>query len=146
MRFHKSVHAVYNTEYHIVRTPRYRRKLFVKWVKEYLEKLLLNLEGLDGDIEVKKVNVRVDHVPMVVVIPPRVAVAAVIKYMKSVTGRKLRERFGYMRKAEYGRGGIWSRGYCVSAVGLNEKAIVSYVGHQEREDKGQLQPELKFSE
>ena len=47
-----------------------------------------------------------------------------------------------MNKAIYGRGGLWSRGYCVSTVGLNEKAIMDYVEYQYREDTGQLKLEL----
>ena len=77
----------------------------VKGVQEYLEKLFTNIE-LDEDIEVKKVNVLADHVHMVVVIPPRVSVANVIKYMKSASGKKLKEKFDFMKKAIYGRGGI----------------------------------------
>ena len=142
MRFRKSTHAIYNTQYHIVWTPRYRRKLLVKGVQEYLEKLLLNMDGLDVDIEVRKVNVQKDHIHIVVVIPPRVSVANVIKYMKSLSGIKLKEKFKFMRNAMYGRGGIWSRGYCVSTVGLNEKAIMDYVEHQYKEDTGQLELEL----
>jgi len=57
MRFRKSTHSAYNTQYHIVWMPRYRRKLPVKGIKEYLEKLFTNMEGIDEDIEVKKVNV-----------------------------------------------------------------------------------------
>ena len=72
MRFRKSTHSVYNTQYHIVWTPRYRRKLLVKGVKEYLEKLFKNMDRLDEDIEVRKVNVQKDHVHIVIVIPPRV--------------------------------------------------------------------------
>jgi len=141
MRFRKSSHAVYNTQYHVVWTPRYRRKILVKGVQEYLEKLFTSIE-IDEDIEVKKVNVLADHVHMVIVIPPRVSVASVIKYMKSQSGKKLKEKFDFMKKAIYGRGGIWSRGYCVSTVGLNERAIMDYVGHQYRDDAGQLKLEL----
>ena len=144
MRFRKSAHAVYNTEYHIVWTPRYRRRLLVKGVKEYLEKMLMHMEELDTDIEVKKVNVQDDHVHVVVVIPPRVSVASVVQYMKSNTGKKLKDKFEFMKKAIFGRGGIWSRGYCVSSIGLNEKAILSYVEHQGKDDSGQL--ELDFKE
>ena len=144
MRFRKSAHAVYNTEYHIVWTPRYRRRLLVKGVKEYLEKMLMHMEELDTDIEVKKVNVQDDHVHVVVVIPPRVSVASVDQYMKSHTGKKLKDKFEFMKKAIFGRGGIWSRGYCVSSIGLNEKAILSYVEHQGKDDSGQL--ELDFKE
>jgi putative transposase len=57
--------------------------------------------------------------------------------MKSQSAKKLRERFEFIRKA-IGRGGMWSRGYCVSTVGMNEKAILRYVEHQEKEDKAQI--------
>ncbi len=142
MRFRKSAHAVYRTEYHIVWTPRYRRKLLVKGVKEYLEKLIGNLDEVESDIEVIRVNVQADHVHVIMVIPPRVSIADVVKYYKSVTGRKLKEKFGFMQKAIYGRGGIWSRGYCVSSVGLSEKAILDYVKHQGAEDRGQQKLKL----
>ena len=142
MRFRKSAHSLYNTEYHIVWTPRYRRKLLVDGAREYLFEFLSRFEGLEPDIEVRKVNVRPEHVHLVIVIPPRVSVARVVQYMKSKTGKALKSRFPFMRKTIYGRGGIWSRGYCVSSIGLNEKAIMEYVEHQEKEDKGQLKLEL----
>ncbi len=103
----------------------------------------MNLEGLDGDIEVQKVNVQKDHVHMVTIIPPRLSISSVIQYMKSQSAKKMREKFDFIRSA-IKRGGIWSRGYCVSTIGLNEKAIMSYVEHQEKEDKGLLQLNLEF--
>jgi len=116
--------------------------MLLEGVSQYLEKMLMVLEGLEDDIEVKKVSVQVDHVHVIAVIPPRVSVARVVQYMKSMTGRLLKEKYDFMKKAIHGRGGIWSRGYCVSSIGLNEKAITSYVEYQGREDKGQLK--LKF--
>ena len=62
MRFRKSAHGVYNTQYHIVWTPRYRRRILGKGVREYLEEILKHMEGLEGDIEVRMVNVQIDHV------------------------------------------------------------------------------------
>ena len=100
------------------------------------------MDGIDEDIEVRKVNVQIDHVHIVMVIPPRVSVASVIKYMKSMSGKKLKEKFGFMKNTIYARGGIWSRGYCVSTVRLNEKAIMDYVEYQYKEDTGQLKLEL----
>ena len=138
MRFRKSVHSVYRTQYHVVWTPRYRRKLLVPGVKQYLETMLCNLEELDGDIEVKKVNVQIDHVHLVVVIPPRLPVSSVVQFMKSRTANALKAKFGFMSKAIFGRPGIWSRGFCVSSIGLNEQQILRYVEYQEKEDKGQL--------
>jgi putative transposase len=142
MRFRKSTHAVYKTEYHLVWTPRYRRKLFVAGVKEYAEKLLSHLEGLEEDIEVIRVNVQLDHVQLVIVIPPRVSVAKVVQFLKSQTGKLLKARFPFLRQAISGRGGIWSRGYCVSGIGLNEKEILADVAYQDHEDRGQLKLNL----
>ena len=62
--------------------------------------------------------------------------------MKSLSGKKLKEKFEFMKKAMYERGGIWSRGYRVSTVGLNEKAIMDYIEFQYKEDTGQLKLEL----
>lgn len=141
MRFRKGTHCVYRTEYHIVLTPRYRRRIFVTGVKEYLEKVLKHLDGMDDDIEVIRANVQLDHVHMVVMIPPRISVASVVQFVKSRTGKLLPERFPSIGKAIRG-GGIWSRGYCVSTIGLDERTIISYVEHQGREDCGAIQLDL----
>jgi putative transposase len=62
--------------------------------------------------------------------------------MKSQSAKKMRERFDFIKKA-IGRGGMWSRGYCVSTVGMNEKMILRYVEHQEKEDKAQITLDLE---
>ena len=142
MRFRKSTHAVYKTEYHIVWTPRYRRKLFTDGVKQYAEQVLTHLDELNEDIEVIKVNVQLDHVHLVIVIPPRVSVARVVQFIKSRSAKVLKNKFPFMQRAIWGREGIWSRGYCVSTVGLDEKEILAYVEYQGKEDAGQLKLDL----
>ena len=142
MRFRKSSHAIYKTEYHIVWTPRYRRKVFVRGVKQYTEKLIKHLDDLDPDIEVLKVNAQIDHIHAVIVIPPRVSVAEAIGFIKSQTGAALKLKFPFLQKTFWGREGIWSRGYCVSTIGLNEKEILRYVEYQDKEDRGQLKLSL----
>ena len=142
MRFRKSSHAIYKTEYHVVWTPRYRRKIFVSGVRQYAQKLLKGLDGLDPDIEVLMVNVPLDHVHMVIVIPPRVSVADTIQFIKSQSGKLLKAKFPFLENVMWGRSGIWSRGYCVSTIGLNEKEILAYVAHQDKEDRGQLKLNL----
>ena len=139
MRYRKSAHAIYKTEYHLVWIPRYRRKIFVKGVKEYTHKTLSYIPELDPDIEVIKVSVQLDHIHMVIVVPPRIAVADVVQFIKSQSAKKLKEKFPFLQKTYVSKEGIWSRGYCVSCIGLNEKEILAYVTYQEKEDKGQLQ-------
>ncbi len=113
----------------------------MRGVKEYFEKKIKGI-GLDGDIEVIKINAQPDHVHLVVVIPPRVSVAQVVQYMKSQTGSLLKAKFPFLQHLYTGRDGIWSRGYCVSGMGMGEKEILAYVEHQGKEDHGQLKLEL----
>ena len=109
----------------------------MKGVKEYFEKKIRGI-GLDPDIEVVKVNAQPDHVHLVIVIPPRVSVAEVVQYMKSQTGSLLKAKFPFLQHLFTGREGVWSRGYCVSGMGMDEKEILAYVEHQGKEDRGQL--------
>lgn len=138
MEFRKSNHSVYSTEYHLVWIPRYRRKVFVEGIKEYTEEILKHVPDIDPDIEVVKLNVQVDHIHMVIVIPPRISVADTVKFIKTQSSKSIRAKFPFFKKVYRGQAGIWSRGYCVSTIGLNEKEILRYVEYQAKEDRGQL--------
>ena len=94
-------------------------------MKEYTEKLLFHVPELDPDIEVIKVNVQEDHIHMVVVIPPRYAVARVVQYVKSQSAKVLKAKFPFLKKAYFSREDIWSRGCCVSSIGLNLLGLYS---------------------
>ena len=54
----------------------------------------------------------------------------------------MKRKFEYMRKAYWGVDGIWSDGYFVSTVGVNESVIQKYIQKQGQEDRGQAQLEL----
>ena len=117
----------------------------MKGVKEYAEELFYHIPGLDPDIEVIKVNVQVDHVHMVIVIPLRYAGVRVVQYIKSPLGKALKEKFPFLGKVYFSREGR-SRGYCVSEIGgMEEREILSYVEHQEKEDRGPQNPRLVLS-
>ena len=107
-------------------------------MKQYTEKLLSHIPNLAPDIEVIKLNVQVDHIHMIIVIPPRFAVAEVMSFIKVVSAKALRAKFPFLKQL-FMTEGVWSTGYCVSTVGLNEKEILRYVEHQDKEDRGQLQ-------
>ena len=65
-----------------------------------------------------------------------------VKYRKTQSAKTFKAKYGFMQKAIWGRGGIWSRGYFVSTVSVDEKTILAHVANQEKENKGQLQFEL----
>lgn len=128
---------MYRCMYHIVWIPRYRYKVLVEGVDEYLMLKMEEIRKLYPEIEYVERNIRPDHVHVVVSFPPKYSIAKVIQVIKSNTGRALWEKFDFLKRRYYGRGGIWSAGYFVSTVGLDEKTIRRYVRYQEKEDLGQ---------
>jgi len=74
---------------------------------------------------------------MLVSIPPTMGVGQVVRIMKSNSGKKIREKFEWMRDIYWGTEGIWSDGYFVSTVGINKDVIQQYIEMQGKEDTGQ---------
>lgn len=50
----------------------------------------------------------------------------------------MRKKFRFLDKVYWGQGGIWSRGYFVSTVGISETTIRKYIEKQSEEDSGQV--------
>lgn len=137
MEIRKQAHCAYRCMYHIVWIPRYRYKVLVDGVEEYLKIKMDEVRKMYPEIEYLERNIQSDHVHIVISFPPRYSIAQVVQIIKQNTGRALYEKFEFIRKRYWGRGGIWSVGYFVSTVGLDEKTILEYVKHQEKEDLGQ---------
>jgi len=123
--------------YHLVWIPRYRFSVLVKGVDRYLMIKLDEIRKYYPDIEYIERNIQPDHVHLVVSFPPRYSIADVIRILKTNTSRGLKEKFEFLTKRYYGRGGMWSVGYFASTVGLDEETIRRYVKYQEKEDLGQ---------
>ena len=75
-----------------------------------------------------------DHVHVVLSIPPKYAVSSVLGYLKGKLAIRVFARYGELRQRYWGSH-LWSRGYCVSTVGLDEEKIRKYVKWQEDRDK-----------
>ena len=87
-------------------------------------------------------GIDVDHVHLHVIIPPKYSVSMAVETLKKNSSRKLKQKFGFLKKVYWDDGGIWGKGYFVSTVGINEGIIRKYVEMQEKEDTGQA--ELEF--
>ena len=137
MEIRRQAHCVYRCEYHIVWIPRYRYRVLVDGVEPYLEKKMDEVRKRYPEIEYRERSIQEDHVHLVLSIPPKMSISKVVQVIKSNTGKALRDKFKFIRERYYGRGGMWSVGYFVSTVGLDEAMIKRYVRYQEKEDLGQ---------
>ena len=87
--------------------------------------------------EIVKYNMQVDHIHMVMIIPPKYSVSDVIGRIKGQTASSIREKFGWIEKVFWKENVVWSPGYFVSTVGVDEEKILRYVEWQDRQDSGQ---------
>ena len=92
--------------------------------------------------EIIEQSIQVDHIHVLMVIPPKYAVSDVIGEMKQYTASKLREKFAWLDKVYWKERLVWSPGYFVSTVGLDEKEVTEYVKWQSRQDSGQAKLDL----
>ena len=137
-----SGHTVYRTEYHIVWIPKYRRRILNPGVKAFMDKLLPRVIETMPGCEMVEYNIMVDHIHMVMVIPPKYSVSDVVGKMKGMTASKLRKRFKWLGNLYWKENLVWSPGYFVSTVGIDEDKMLRYVQWQGRQDSGQTKFEL----
>ena len=143
MEVRRQAHAFYRCQYHIVITTRYRRKILRGGMKSHLKLKLLEIRKYYPDIEYIETSIQEDHVHLVMTIPPKYSIATVVGLIKQNTAKSMREKFAFMKYVFFGRGGIWSVGYFVSTVGLDERTVQNYVKRQEEEDLGRATLELE---
>ena len=128
---------MYGIEYHMVFSTKYRRKIFNKGVGEYLVIIIQCISKYYPDIRIEQAKTDQDHIHFLISIPPRFSISKVVNLLKSNTGRMMREKFPFLNDVYWGDDGIWSSGYFVSTVGLNEEVIRKYIENQGKEDCGQ---------
>jgi putative transposase len=135
MRIRSLNHSTFQLEYHIVWGTRYRHKYLKEYTKQELRKYLYKATKKYPTIFIHTFNTNDDHVHLQIEIPPNVSIAAVVQRLKSESSAHLKKKFKFIRDM-YIDGSIWSVGYFVSTVGLNDEMIKKYIANQGRKDKG----------
>ncbi len=134
-RFKRLSHSIYECKYHIVFNPKYRYQIFKDDnIAEYTRQQIYQLCKQKELLEVLELNVRHDHIHIVMSIPPKYSVSNVVGYIKGKLALRLFERCEQLGRRYWGRH-LWSRGYCVSTVGIDEEQIRQYVKWQEQHDR-----------
>ena len=138
----KTAHSTYRLQYHIVWVCKYRRRILNSGVCGYLRKVLTKLLRSMPGVVIETIGFDGDHLHMVMVIPPKYSIASVMGQLKSQSASTLRKQFSWLAKVYWKESVVWSPGYFVSSVGIDEQVIKNYVEQQGRQDSGQLRMEL----
>jgi len=133
-RFKRLSHSIYECKYHIVFCPKYRYRILHGEVAEYTDREIRQLCKYKDGVEILEMNIQIDHIHLVLSIAPKYAVSSVMGYLKGKLALRLFGQYEHLGKRYWGRH-LWSRGYCVSTVGLDEEKIRKYVKWQEEQEK-----------
>ena len=126
-------HTKWMCKYHIVFSPKYRRKVIYNQIRTDIGEILRTLCQYKG-IEIHEGHLMPDHVHLLMSIPPKYSVSSVMGYLKGKSALMIFERHANL-KYRYGNRHFWCEGYYVSTVGLNEETIRKYIEEQEQRDQ-----------
>ena len=138
---HSLSHTKWNCKYHVVFAPKYRRKAFYGERRLEIGAILRQLCQWKG-VNILEAEGCVDHVHMLLEIPPKMAVSSFMGYLKGKSSLMIFDRHANL-KYKYGNRHFWARGYYVDTVGRNKKQIQEYIKNQLTEDQIADQMELK---
>ncbi len=126
-------HTRWECKYHVVFIPKCRRKKLYQQLRQHLGEVFRQL-AQQKESQILEGHLIVDHVHMLISIPPKYAVAQVIGFIKGKSAIHIARTAGGRQRNFTGEH-FWARGYFVSTVGRDEKAIREYIQRQEQEDR-----------
>jgi len=118
--------------YHIVFTPKYRRKIIYNQYRDSIKEIMRELCRYKG-VEIIEGHLMPDHVHILVSIPPKISVSSFMGYLIGKRGWMIFDKHANL-KYKFGNRHFWAEGNYVSTVGLNEATIRKYIEEQEKHD------------
>ena len=137
-RFRKLSQTIWHCQYHIVWTPKYRyRVMSGEIADEANNSIRTQTERLKS--EIIELNVQIDHVHVLVMVPPKRSISDYVGIVKGRTAIRILNKFRHLKEKPYWGNHFWTRGYCVDTVGLDSEMIRKYVKYQEAKERREEQ-------
>jgi len=126
-------HTKWMCKYHIVFTPKYRRKIIYNQLKEDIRDILKQLCAYKG-VEIIEGHLMPDHIHMLVSIPPKMSVSSFMGYLKGKSTLMLYDRYPELQ-SKWDKA-FWARGYYVETIGnITDEAVQKYIKEQAEESR-----------
>ncbi len=128
-----SAHVKWECKYHLVIVPKYRKKVMYGRTRTDIGRIIRQL-CRQKEVGLVEGHAMPDHIHLVLSVPPKYSIAMVVGYLKGKSAIQIHRKMLGVKKGFTGKH-FWSRGYCVSTVGLDEAMIRAYVRNQEELDR-----------
>ncbi len=133
-RFRKLSHSIWHCQYHIVWVPKYRYRILTGSVGHEVGNSIRAFSE-HKQVEILEMSVELDHVHLLVMIPPKVSVSDYCGMIKGRTAIRILNRYKKLRKRPYWGNHFWAPGYCVDTVGLDTEMVTKYIKYQEHRER-----------
>lgn len=125
--------TVYNINYHIVWSVKYRRKVITPEVESYMREVVHWIADTKGFKIDEFESGHMDHVHLFVTAPPKLSPSLIIQYLKGISGRKLLEKFPELRQKLW-NGELWNHSTYIETIGdVSSETIRKYIEHQSKQ-------------
>lgn len=129
-RFRKLSQTIWHCQYHIVFVPKYRFRILTGAIAQEVSNCVKTFSSQQNS-DIIELNVQVDHVHLLVLIPPKLSVSSFMGVIKGRTAIRVFNKFPKLKQKPYWGNNFWARGYCVDTVGLDGDMIRKYIKFQD---------------
>jgi len=134
----RTAHAVYDTSYHLVWAPKYRKRILDGLLGPKVDEMFRGIADT-YDITIDEMEVSPDPVHVFCSFPPRYSIAQVITRFKSLSARAVFREYPQVKRLLWG-GEFWEDGYFARTVGdkVTSEVIRQYIKRHREQQDGQL--------
>jgi len=142
MAIRRAAHAVYDTRYHIVWAPKYRKWILRGDVREFVEQCFQEI-ARSHVFEIEEMEIAEDHVHIFLGFPPKYSISDVVKSLKGSSARAIFQRYPEVKRELWG-GEFWEDGYFARTVGdkVTKDMIKKYIRYHNDHERTPQQLEL----
>ena len=121
--------CVYNVNYHIVWSVKYRKAVLKGGIDEALKEMFKQIAA-DKDFTIQAMEVMPDHVHIFASSHPKLAPSYIVKMLKGISGRWLMMRYPEL-KQQLWKGNLWNSSFYIETIGsVSEEAVQMYIERQ----------------
>ena len=135
MTIRRTSHAVYDTRYHLVWSPKYRKWILRGDIREYVEQCFKEIADIN-EFEIEAMEIAEDHVHIFLGFPPRYSISDVVKRFKGKSARGIFQEYPEVKKELWG-GQFWEDGYFARTVGdkITKDVVKKYITYHKKHEK-----------
>ena len=133
-RFRMLSQTIWHCQYHIIWVPKSRFWILAGQIGEEVTNYVRAFSE-QQQCEIIELNVRIDHVHLLVMVPPKISISEYVGKVKGRTAIRILNKYKKLKKKPYWGNHFWAKGYCVDTVGLDADMIRKYVKYQEAQEK-----------